>query len=97
MKNRRNEYTDRLVNLIKNLDNEDDIYDFFEDLCTIKEFQDMALRLDTAILLNEGVNYENITKLNGMSAATISKVSRCLNYGEGYQKAIQVLNNEKGN
>ena len=42
MKNTRNQYTDRLVQVIKELNNEDDIYAFFEDLCTIKEFQDMA-------------------------------------------------------
>ena len=88
MKNTRNQYTDRLVQVIKELNNEDDIYAFFEDLCTIKEFQDMALRLDTAILLDEGVNYENITKQNGMSAATISRVSRCLNYSDGYKRII---------
>ena len=69
----------------------EDLYLFFEDLCTIKEFQDMALRLDTARHLSSGVNYETITKLNGMSAATISKVSRCLNYGQGYKKAIEKL------
>ena len=51
----------------------------------------MALRLDTARHLSSGVNYETITKLNGMSAATISKVSRCLNYGQGYKKAIEKL------
>lgn len=92
---KRNEYTDRLVKLIKDLDNEEDIYEFFEDLCTIKEFQDMALRLDTALHLKEGMNYENISKVNGMSAATISKVSKCLNYSEGYQKAIAIMNKQR--
>lgn len=91
MQNTRNEYTDVLIQTIMSFDNAEDLYLFFEDLCTIKEFQDMALRLDTARHLSSGVNYENITKLNGMSAATISKVSRCLNYGQGYKKALEKL------
>ena len=62
----------------------------FEDLCTIKEIQDMAGRLETAFLLSEGKNYQEITAQTGISSATISRVKRCLEYGTGgYVKAIK--------
>ena len=61
---------------------------FFEDLCTIKEIQDMAQRLETAILLKKGENYQNISLKVGVSSATISRVNRCLNYGSGGYKSV---------
>lgn len=83
---------DRLFKAMLELENLDDCYEFFEDLCTIKELQDMAQRLDTAILLDEGLNYQSISKQVGVSTATISRVSKCLNYGTGgYRKALERL------
>ena len=85
----RNESIDRLFEIISNLNSLDEYYEFFEDLCTIKEIQDMAQRLDTAILLDEGESYVNIAAKVSVSTATISRVSKCLNYGSGgYRKAI---------
>lgn len=76
-----------------NLESIEECYDFFEDLCTIKELQDMSQRLDTAIMLNKGMNYQTISKEVGVSTATISRVSKCLNYGNGgYATAIERLN-----
>lgn len=90
--NIKNESADRLFQAVLNLESIDDCYDFFEDLCTIKEIQDMSQRLDTAVLLNEGLNYQSISKEVGVSTATISRVSKCLNYGNGgYKKAIERL------
>lgn len=90
--NIRSESIDKLFKTILKLENIEECYDFFEDLCTIKEIQDMAQRLDTAILLNEGLNYQTISKEVGVSTATISRVSKCLNYGnDGYKKAIERL------
>ena len=58
----------------------------------IKEMQDMAQRLDAAFLLAAGENYQSISKTVGISTATISRVSRCLNYGRGgYQDAIRKM------
>ena len=92
MMNIKNESADRLFQAVLNLESIDDCYDFFEDLCTIKEIQDMSQRLDTAVLLNEGLNYQSISKEVGVSTATISRVSKCLNYGNGgYKKAIERL------
>ena len=93
--NIKNESIDRLFKTIMNLENLDECYSFFEDLCTVKEIQDMAQRLDTAILLDKGENYIAISKQVGVSTATISRVSRCLNYGNGgYKTAIERI---KGN
>ncbi len=79
---------DRLFQIILQLEDIDDCYRFFEDICTIKELQDMAQRLDAAFLLDKGMNYQDISKEVGISTATISRVSKCLKYGNGYRKAL---------
>jgi len=94
----RSEAMDTLFKTILNLESVDECYAYFEDLCTVKELQDMAQRLDTAILLSEGSSYQQISQQVGISTATIGRVSRCLNYGNGgYQTAIARLNTEKEN
>ena len=88
----RSESIDRLFQSILNLGSIEECYEYFEDLCTVKELQDMAQRLDTAILLSQGQSYQVITKEVGISTATIGRVSRCLNYGTGgYRAAIARL------
>lgn len=83
---------DRLFTAILQLQNMEECHKFFEDICTIKEVQDMAQRLDAAILLDEGAGYQQIGEQVGISTATISRVSRCLNYGAGgYRMAIDRL------
>ena len=92
----RSESVDRLFQSILNLNSIEECYEYFEDLCTIKEIQDMAQRLDTAILLSQGQSYQVITKEVGISTATIGRVSRCLNYGTGgYRTAIARLDREE--
>ena len=86
---------DRLFDTILNLKNREECYAYFEDLCTIKEVQDMAQRLDTAILLSQGCSYQKIVETVAVSTATIGRVSRCLNYGAGgYRTAIDRLEEE---
>lgn len=86
------ESIDRLFQSILNLESIDECYTYFEDLCTIKELQDMAQRLDTAILLSKGYSYQKITDEIDISTATIGRVSKCLNYGSGgYRLAIEKL------
>ncbi len=79
---------DRLFEVILSLENQEDCYRFFEDVCTIKELTDMAQRLDAAFLLDEGANYQTVSQEIGLSTATISRVSKCLKYGTGYRQAI---------
>jgi TrpR-related protein YerC/YecD len=86
----------RLFAAILALENEEDCQKFLEDICTIKEVQDMAQRLDAAILLEQGVNYQTISEQVGISTATISRVSRCLNYGAGgYRMVIDRMKEEE--
>ena len=83
---------DRLFDVISKMDSREACYAFFSDLCTIKELQDMAQRLDTAGLLDQGESYQTISQQVGVSTATIGRVSKCLNYGTGgYRTAIEKL------
>ena len=84
----RTESVRRLCRALALLQTEKECTDFLLDLCTIKELQDMAQRLDTALLLDEGKNYQIIAKDVGVSTATISRVSRCLRYGSGGYRAV---------
>ena len=70
---------------------------FFEDICTIKEIQDMSQRLQVARELKNGKNYHEISAITGASTATISRVNKCLVYGGGgYNSILNMLeeNNE---
>lgn len=90
--NFRSESVDRLFRTILNLQTIDECYAYFEDLCTVKEILSMAQRLDAAIMLDDGMNYNHITEAVQISSATIGRVSRCLNYGSGgYAEAIARL------
>lgn len=89
---------DRLFQTFLNLNSVEECYTYFEDLCTIKEIKDMAQRLDTAVLLKDGMSYQKISETLDISTATIGKVSKCLNYGSGgYDLAISKLNKEGEN
>ena len=90
MHNLQSESLDRLFDVIVNLQSREECRRFFDDLCTVKELLDMAQRLDVAVLLNNGVNYQDISQQVNVSTATISRVSRCLNYGSGGYKAALV-------
>lgn len=84
--------TDRLVNTLLKLESPEEGYALLTDLCTVKEIKDMAQRLEVALLLKEGKSYQEISADTGVSAATISRVSRCLNYGSGgYTKALEKM------
>ena len=60
-----------------------------------KELEDMAQRLDAAVLLDEGENYQTISQKIGISTATISRVSKCLKYGSGYRYALDKMAKKK--
>ncbi|MBR4295367.1 MAG: helix-turn-helix domain-containing protein [Clostridia bacterium] len=81
--------TDKLFKAILSLKNIDECYDFFEDICTIKELRDLSLRLEVASMLKSGKSYQEITRETGVSAATICRVNKCLNYGKGYVTVLQ--------
>ena len=72
-----------LFHAILSLETKEECAAFFEDVCTVKEVQDMAQRLYVARLLSEGETYSRIRELTGASTATVSRVNRCLQYGAG--------------
>lgn len=91
-----NSSMDRLFQTILNLQSVEECYDYFVDLCTVKELQDMAQRLDTAVLLAQGCSYQQICEQVGVSTATVGRVSKCLNYGTGgYRAALDKLSGEE--
>ena len=90
--------TDALCEALLTLKTKKECYAFLEDICTIKEILDISQRLEVARMLKEKRSYTAITKETGASAATISRVSRCLEYGSGgYKTVIYRLNEEKNN
>ena len=68
---------------VLSLENKEECYKFFEDVCTVKEILDIAQRLKAAKMLRAGANYVEVCTETGMSTATISRVSKCLEYGSG--------------
>ena len=89
------ESTDALCEALLCLTNREECYAFLEDACTIKEIQDIAQRLSVAKLLQSGVSYNAISAQTGASTATISRVSKCCEYGTGgYRTVISRLNEE---
>ena len=83
---------DRLFEAILSLDNSDECYKFFEDICTVAELKSLAQRLEVAQMLEANRTYNEIAEKTGASTATISRVKRALNYGaDGYKLAFEKL------
>ncbi|MFZ5988355.1 MAG: YerC/YecD family TrpR-related protein [Bacillota bacterium] len=88
----KDEMTDRLFEAILLLRNIEECYNFFEDICTVSEIKALAQRLEVAKMLREGKTYTEIKEKTGASAATISRISRALNYGaDGYKTILDRL------
>ncbi len=84
---------DELFEAILTLNSVEECYAFFEDACTIKEIIEIAQRLKVAKLLSAGTSYLTVSKEVGVSTATISRVSKCLEYGNGgYQLVMDRVN-----
>ena len=80
---------DQLFEAILSLKDKEECYQFFDDLCTMNEIQSLAQRLEVARMLMEGDTYQHIEKDTGASTATISRVKRCINYGnDGYKFSL---------
>ena len=78
-----------LYSLILSLETPDDCADLFEDLCTAKELEQMAQRIKAARLLLEGKTYNRVMDECEISSATLSRVSRCVQYGNGYKRLLK--------
>ena len=80
---------DNLYRLIAETNDPSDIAALFDDLCTMKEIDNMAERLFAAKLLLEGNTYNQVMAQADISSATLSRVSRCVQYGKGYSKLLK--------
>lgn len=77
-----------LYKTIVSLQSIDDCKDFLDDLCTYKEIEQFSQRLKAAKLLLEGKTYEQVIQDADISSATLSRVSKCVKYGKGYNKVL---------
>ncbi len=88
---------DAMLRTFAALDDPDDIFALLMDMCTIREISEMSQRLQVAHLLAKKVPYTEIQKQTGVSTTTISRVSKCLNYGAGgYARAVELSIDQEG-
>ena len=78
-----------LFKLLAAINSEDDCRALFDDLCTVKEVENMAERLYAARLLMEGNTYAQVMQQSDISSATLSRVSRCVQFGKGYSRLLK--------
>ena len=78
-----------LAQAILSIESEEECFELLEDICTIKEVDDMADRFQIALLLYEGKTFIDVENQTGASSATISRVNRCLKHGKGYRQIIE--------
>lgn len=83
------ERVERLFRLIAGIQNPEDVRALFDDLCTAKEIENMAERCYAAELLLEGNTYNQVMAQADISSATLSRVSRCVQYGTGYSRLLK--------
>lgn len=83
------QHMDNLFTLIASIDDPEDCRALFDDLCTVKELENMAERLHAAKLLLEGNTYSQVMAQADISSATLSRVSRCVQYGSGYSQLLK--------
>ncbi len=89
---------DFLFKAVLSLENTDECYDFFEDLCTIQELKAISQRLVVAKMLSEKCVYTDIVNATGASTATISRVNRSLQYGcDGYDRIFERIREQEEN
>ncbi len=88
MCNWHNNSTDELCEALLSLKSKEECYAFLEDICTIKEILEMSQRLSVAKLLSKGMSYAQISQQTGVSTATISRISKCIEYGNGGYKTV---------
>lgn len=81
---------DCLFNAVLSLENKEECYSFFEDLCTVNELLSLSQRFEVAAMLRAHKTYLEIAEKTGASTATISRVNRSLNYGnDGYELVFE--------
>ncbi len=96
MNSNNSEHVQNLFKAFVHLDNIEAVDAFLQDICTPREIQDMAQRLQVAKLLANETSYTTIQEQTGASATTIARVSRALQYGpKGYKPVLDFLSEEE--
>lgn len=92
----RTDAVDHLFDAILSLNDREECYSFFEDLCTVNELLSLSQRFEVAAMLRSHKTYLEIAECTGASTATISRVNRSLNYGnDGYEMVFERMDNMK--
>lgn len=88
----RTQLVENLLEALASMQEKDEIYALLQDLCTVREIVEMSQRLEVARLLADKASYADVQEATGASATTISRVSKCLNYGSGgYEDALRIV------
>ena len=88
----RTDAVDHLFDAVLSLQNKEECYSFFEDVCTVNELLSLSQRFEVASMLRQHKTYLEIAEKTGASTATISRVNRSLNYGDdGYELVFDRL------
>lgn len=86
-----------LIEALSILQTEEEYNNFLRDVCTIKEYDDIANRLQMAKLLYDGKTFNEVEKACKASSVTVSRVNRCLKYGRGYRLVLKRLSKKNEN
>lgn len=78
-----------LYEAILKLENLEECKNFFDDLCTFKELEQMAQRVEVAKMLMDGSTYDEVISKTNISSATLSRVSKCIKRGKGYSTILK--------
>ena len=90
------DFTEDLFEAILLLENKEDCYRFFEDICTVAEIKALEQLLEVAKMMDQNYTYTDIAERTGASTATISRVKRCLYFGaDGYRTILDRLKEQK--
>ena len=83
---------DKLVKAIIAINNEEECKEFLNDICTIQELEKLVQRLEAAELLYQGKTYEQVIQETNISSTTLSRVSKCIKYGnDGYKNILDKI------
>lgn len=78
-----------LYELFASINDPEDVRLLLDDLCTFKELEQMAGRIAAAKLFMEGKTYNQVISATNISSATLSRVNRCVQHGNGYKKFLK--------
>lgn len=92
MKEISKDHFNELANIFAKFNDVEDMKDLLEDVCTRKELESLYQRFKVAQMLKDGMTFVQIVEQTGISSTTITRVSKCLKNGKGYNKMFDKYN-----